>query len=102
MRRCGLCVDVIRSQSLKTCATSAGSRPELHVWRKRPAVTWTVDAHIAAPRFDAERVQKTMVVVRKPVALVHGNIELVGALDQIEAVDRECCFRLSRQPLGIH
>ena len=30
-----------------------------------------------------------MVVVREAVALVDGDVELVGALDQVEAVDRE-------------
>ena len=43
-----------------------------------------------------------MVVVRKAVALVNGDVELVGALDEIEAVDRERHVRLAAQPLRIH
>ena len=43
-----------------------------------------------------------MVVVRIAIALVDGDIQLVRTLDQIEALDRECGFRLSGQPLRIH
>ena len=38
---------------------------------------------------DAERVQQPVVVVRRAVLAVHRDVELVGALDQIEAVDGE-------------
>ena len=54
------------------------------------------------PRLHAERVEQPVVVVRKAVALVNGDVELVGAFDQIEALDRERDLGVAVQPLGIH
>ena len=48
-----------------------------------------VDADVVDPRLHPEGVQQPVVVVREAVALVDGDVELVGALDEIEALDRE-------------
>ena len=50
---------------------------------------WPINPHVFQPRLDAERVQEPVIVVRRAVALVHGDVELVRPLDQIERVDLE-------------
>ena len=54
-----------------------------------------VDADVVGPRLDPEGVEQAMVVVRKAVALVDGDVQLVGALDEVEALDRERGFGLA-------
>ena len=39
------------------------------------------------PRLHAEGVEQAVIVVRRAVALVDGDVELVGAFDEIERVD---------------
>ena len=47
------------------------------------------DAGFLQRRRDAERVQQTVVVVGRAVLPVHRDVELVGAVDEIEAIDGE-------------
>ena len=42
-----------------------------------------------------------MVVVRIAVELVHGDVEFVGAFDEVEAVDREDRLRVAEDALGL-
>src|SRR5688572_24049679 len=73
----------------------SGRKPlstEFDIWRKRPGVAWTVNPHFLAARLHAECVEQTVIVVRVSVSLVDGDIELVGAFDEIEALDTEGHF----------
>ena len=45
-----------------------------------------VDAGVLEPRLHAKRVQQAVVVVRRAVALVHGDVQLVRPFDEIESV----------------
>ena len=54
---------------------------------ERPLVPRPVDADVLHPRLDAERVQQAVIVVRRAVALVDGDVELVRAFDQIERLE---------------
>lgn len=49
-----------------------------------PAVLWAVDAAVLDARLHAEGVEQAMVVVRRSVTFVHGDVELVRAFHQIE------------------
>ena len=49
----------------------------------------TEDADFLQSRLHAKRVQQPVIVVRRTVLAVHGDVELVRAVDEIEAVDRE-------------
>ena len=69
---------------------------------KRPVVARPVDADVLRARLHAERVEQAVVVVGIAVALVDGHVELVGAFDEIEAVDRERDLGLAGQPLRVH
>ena len=51
-----------------------------------------IDADIVNPRFDAEGVKQSVVVVRKSVAFVDRDVYFICALDEIEAVYRERGF----------
>ena len=64
-------------------------RPHLHRRRELPAVARPVDADVLAARLHAERVEQPVVVVRIAVARVDRDVELVGALDEVEALDHE-------------
>jgi len=48
-----------------------------------------VDTDFPDAGLHAEGVEQAVKVVRIPVPLVHGNIQLVGAFHEIERVDRE-------------
>ena len=58
-----------------------------------------VDADVLGPRLHAEGVEQPVVVVRVAVELVDRDVELVGAFDEIEAVDRERRFGVAGQML---
>src|SRR6187397_3159404 len=75
---------------------------ELNGWRERPPMPRAVDADIADPRLHAERVQKTMVVVGSAVLLVHRDVELVRALDEIQAVDGKTHFAVPAETKRLH
>ena len=70
--------------------------------REAPSMAGAIDADVVHARLHAERIQQPVIVVRVAVALVHGDIELVGALDQVEAVDGEGRVAVAGEPLGIH
>ncbi len=61
-----------------------------------------VDADIVRAGFHAERVEKTVIVVRKAVALVDRDVQLVGAFDEVEAVNRERRFGFARKLPWVH
>src|SRR5262245_43655810 len=54
-----------------------------------PLVSRTINPDVLRPRLHTERVEQPMVVVGIAVELVNGNVNLVRALDEIEAGDRE-------------
>ena len=60
-----------------------------------------VDADVLQARLHAERVQQPVVVVGRAVALVDGDVELVGALDQIERLDDEARPRRRRERVAL-
>src|SRR5258708_17758539 len=62
----------------------------------------TMDAEGVNARLHAESVEEPVVVVWIAVALVHGHVDLVRALDKLEAVDRERYFSVACEPLGVH
>src|SRR5215467_1410155 len=74
-----------------------GTLPEANVRRERPVITGTEDPDIAAARGNPECIEEAVVIVRRTVALMNGNVELVGAFDQIQAVDNKCHVRLAGQ-----
>src|SRR5262249_41445720 len=75
---------------------------EADVLGKRPAMARPIDADVMRARFDAERVEQPVMVVRVAVALVDRDIELVGPFDEIEPVDRESALGIARQSLRRH
>src|SRR5262245_43362293 len=72
--------------------------PEFDVRRKTPAVTRAIDADVLRARIHTKRVEEPVVVVRIPIALVDGDVELVGAIHEIEALDGERRLGLAGQP----
>src|SRR4051794_7278723 len=54
-----------------------------------PLVPGPVNTDVLRTRFHAERVEQSMIVVRIAVEFVNGDVDLVGALDEIERVDGE-------------
>src|SRR5829696_8441469 len=62
---------------------------ELDRAREAPAMRRPVDADILGPGFHPEGIEEPVVVVGVAVLLVHGDVELVSALDQVESFDRE-------------
>ena len=77
--------------SAPRAAGRARRRPE------RPAVERAVDADVLDAALDPERVQPAVVVVGRAVALVRGDVEQVGALDQAQVLDREAHLGLARE-----
>src|SRR5262245_32760805 len=77
-------------------------RLEANARRKRPAVMRTIDAHVRRPRLHAKGVEKPVVVVWIAVAGVNGDVELVCAFDEIEALDRKRDFGLTLETFWIH
>src|SRR5690349_4915958 len=65
---------------------------ETHVAGESPRVPRTIDPYILHAGLHPERVQQPMVVVRIAVDLVHGDVDFVRALDQVERFDRERRF----------
>ena len=65
---------------------------------KRHDVPRPVDADVLGARLDAERVEQAVVVVGIAVELVDRDVELVGALHQVEAVHREDRFGVAVDP----
>src|SRR5919112_589537 len=76
---------------------------EHHRVREAPLVPRAVDADVLRAGLHAERIEQAMVVVRIPVELVHRDVELVGAFDKVEAVDREhrLCLALDADGLEL-
>src|SRR5215813_8478509 len=98
-------VKTIRLPAARALRTNAASRsassiPELHAAREAPLVPRPVDADVLRPRLDAERVEEPVVVVGIAVQLVDGNVQLVGALDEIERRDRERGLGLAAEAFG--
>src|SRR5258708_26322058 len=75
---------------------------ELHRRRKGPPMARSVDADVVDGRLQAERVEQAVIVVGEAVALVDRDVDLVGALDEIEAVDGKRRFGLAAQMLRVH
>src|SRR5262245_21677657 len=75
---------------------------EADIRRKSPAVARTEDADVVAARRDPERIKKPVVVVRRAVTLVHGDVEPVRPVDQVQMVDGERHFGLAAQLIGLH
>ncbi len=67
---------------------------------KIPAVARPIDADVLRARLHAEGVEQAVVVVRIAVELVHRDVELVGAFDEVEAVDRERHLGVSVERVG--
>src|SRR5262252_333097 len=74
------------------CRAPSALRLEDDAVGERPRMPRPVDADVVDAGLDAEGIEQAMVVVRDAVALVHGDVDLVGAFDQIEAVDGEGRF----------
>src|ERR1700704_6476898 len=62
----------------------------------------SVDADVPGPRFDAERIQQPVIVVRDAVAFVYRDVQLVGALDELEALDGKDRFGAAAQSHRLH
>src|SRR5689334_8579949 len=61
-----------------------------------PLVPRPIDADVFRSRLHTEGVQQPMVVVRVAIELVNRHIELVGAFNEIETVDRETRFGVAK------
>src|SRR5688572_20636637 len=73
-----------RPQDLKT------SRPlQLDSTVERPCMVRAVDAHVPDLRLHAKGVKEAVVIVGIAVGLMRGEIDPIGALDQIQLVDLE-------------
>src|SRR4029077_9843829 len=75
---------------------------ETDVRRKRPVVAGTEDPHISAARRDPECIEQAMVVVGGAVPLVNRDVQLVTALDQVQAVDGKGHVGFVDESLGLH
>src|SRR5204863_8409092 len=86
----------------RTQSRRGSSRLESDPRRKTPLVMRTVNPDVMRPRFDTERVEQPMVIVRIAVLFVRRDIDLVGPLDEVEALDRKRHLRVAGQLLGLH
>ena len=77
-----------------------GRSRERHCVVEAPRVFGPVDPDILGPRFDAERVQQPVIVVRIAVEFVDGNIELIRPFHEVEALDREHGLGVAKDALG--
>src|SRR5262249_17912521 len=75
---------------------------ELDAGGERPAVARPIDADIVDAGLHTEGVEKPMVIVRVAVTLVNGDVDFVGSLDELEAIDREGRLGIAGEPLGGH
>src|SRR5262245_27890158 len=87
---------------LATIVTTSGRLLERDPGRERPMMLRPVDADVGRPRLHAERVEQPVIVVRIPVARVDGDIQLIRAFDQLEAVDFEGDFDLALPQQRVH
>ena len=65
-----------------------------------PFVAWAIDANVLGPRLHPKGVEQAVVIVRIAVQLVDRDVQLVGALDEIEALDREARFGVADHAHG--
>src|SRR6266513_1785655 len=67
-----------------------------------PLVPRPIDAGVFRPRLHTESVEQPMVVVGIAVELMNRHIELVGAFNEIETLDRETRFGVAKNADRFH
>src|SRR5437016_2342140 len=65
--------------------------------RELPGVTRPVDAHVLRARPHPERVELAVVIVRRAPGAMDGDVQLVRALHEVQAVDHEADLRFTRE-----
>src|SRR5262249_61469343 len=70
---------------------------DAHTARESPGMARPVDARVLRARRDPERVELSVVIIRRAAGAVDGAVQLVRALHEIQAVDDEADRRFTAQ-----